>query len=108
MKAKNKQLPKIVKYFEEDRKIFVKKYFKKDIEDINEYKIYKFILLSNRNVSGLNIDDISIRDIYSLERILEEGYLEIGQLSEGEGEKKIVNNEKYTIGKTKNFLKKVI
>lgn len=94
MKAKDKQLPKIVKYFEEDRNAFVRKYFKKDIEDIDEYKIYKFILLSNRNVSGLNIDDISIRDIYSLERILEEGYLEIGQLSEGEGEKKIVNNEK--------------
>ncbi|MDQ1341274.1 MAG: hypothetical protein QG567_2432, partial [Campylobacterota bacterium] len=94
MKAKNTQLPKVIKYFEDDKKAFIKKYFDKDIDNIDEYKVYKFILLSNRNVSGLNIDDIAIRDIYSLERILEAGFLEIGQLSDDEGKKEIINNEK--------------
>lgn len=94
MKARDKQLPKIIKYFEEDKRAFVKKYFGKDIEDIDEYQVYKFILLSNRNVSGLNINDIAIRDIYSLERILEAGFLEIGQLSDDKGQKEIINSEK--------------
>jgi hypothetical protein len=47
-----------------------------------------------RNVSGLNIDDVAIRDIYSLERILEAGFFEIGQLSDDEEKKEIINNEK--------------
>ena len=55
IKAKDVQLPKIIRYFEEDKKAFIKKYFAQEIEDIDEYKIYKFILLSNRNISGLNI-----------------------------------------------------
>ncbi|MCT7566894.1 hypothetical protein N5T96_11215 [Aliarcobacter butzleri] len=93
MKAKDVQLPKIIKYFEEDKKAFIKKYFNKEIEDIGEYKIYKFILLSNRNISGLNIDDIAIRDIYSLERILDIGFLEIGKISD-EDKNKIIINEK--------------
>lgn len=93
MKAKNIQLPKVIKYFEDDKKGFIKKYFEKDIENIDEYKIHKIILLSNRNVSGLNIDDIAIRDIYSLERILEAGYMEIGKLSES-NKKKLIDNEK--------------
>jgi hypothetical protein len=105
MKAKNIQLPRVIKYFEDDKKAFVKKYFDKDIKNINEYTVYKFILLSNRNVSGLNIDDIAIRDIYSLERILETGYLEIGQLSDGEGEKEIVNYEKIYYWENKKSFK---
>ncbi len=104
IKAKDIQLPKIIRYFEDDKKTFVKKYFDKDIDDMNEYKVYKFILLSNRNVSGLNIDDIAIRDIYSLERILEAGFLEIGQLSSGEEKKEIINNEKiYYWGNKESF-----
>ena len=93
MKAKDIQLPKIIGYFEEDKKAFIKKYFAQEIEDIDEYKIYKFILLSNRNISGLNIDDIAIRDIYSLERILDIGFLEIGKISD-EDKNKIIINEK--------------
>lgn len=101
MKAKNIQLPKVIKYFEADKKAFVKKYFNKDMEDIDGYKIYKFILLSNRNVSGLNIDDVAVRDIYSLERILDAGFLEIGQLSEDKEKKEIINNEKIYYWKNK-------
>lgn len=92
-KAKDIQLPKIIRYFEEDKKAFIKKYFAQEIKDIDEYKIYKFILLSNRNISGLNIGDIAIRDIYSLERILDIGFLEIGKISD-EDENKIIINEK--------------
>ena len=93
MKAKDIQLPKIIRYFEEDKKAFIKKYFAQEIENIDEYKIYKFILLSNRNISGLNIDDMAIRDIYSLERVLNIGFLEIGKISD-EDKNKIIINEK--------------
>ena len=95
MKAKDIQLPKIIGYFEEDKKAFIKKYFAQEIEDIDEYKIYKFILLSNRNISGLNIDDIAIRDIYSLERILDIGFLEIGKISDEDKNKIIVSEKIY-------------
>lgn len=95
MKAKDIQLPKIIEYFEEDKKAFIKKYFNKEIENIDEYKIYKFILLSNRNISGLNIDDIAIRDIYSLERILDIGFLEIGKISDEDKNKIIINEKVY-------------
>jgi hypothetical protein len=101
MKATKIQLPKVIKYLEEDTKAIVKKYFNKDMEGIDGYKIYKFILLSNRNVSGLNIDDVAVRDIYSLERILEAGFLEIGQLSDDEEKKEIINNEKIYYWKNK-------
>ena len=95
MKAKDIQLPKIIGYFEEDKKAFIKKYFAQEIEDIDEYKIYKFILLSNRNISGLNIDDIAIRDIYSLESILDIGFLEIGKISDEDKDKIIVSDKIY-------------
>ena len=95
MKAKDIQLPKIIGYFEEDKKAFIKKYFAQEIEDIDEYKIYKFILLSNRNISGLNIDDIAIRDIYSLESILDIGFLEIGKISDEDKNKIIVSEKIY-------------
>lgn len=103
MKAKDIQLPKIIGYFEEDKRAFIKKYFAQEIEDIDEYKIYKFILLSNRNISGLNIDDIAIRDIYSLERILDIGFLEIGKISEDEDKNKIIINEKIYYWKNEEY-----
>jgi len=81
IKATYEQLPKAINYFNQDRNAFIKKYFHKEIENIKDYKIYKIVLLSNRNVSGLNIEDIAIRDIYSLERVLLKGYASMGFVS---------------------------
>lgn len=81
IKASKEQLPKAVNYFNEDRNTFIKKYFNKKIIDIDDFTIYQVVMLSNRNVSGLNIDGVAIRDIYSLERILEIGYAQQGYIS---------------------------
>lgn len=81
IKASKEQLPKAVNYFNEDRNVFIKKYFNKEIIDIDDFTIHQVVMLSNRNVSGLNIDNIAIRDIYSLERILEVGYAQQGYIS---------------------------
>lgn len=81
IKASKEQLPKAVNYFNEDRNAFIKKYFNKEIIDIDDFTIHQVVMLSNRNVSGLNIDNIAIRDIYSLERILELGYAQKGYIS---------------------------
>ncbi len=78
MKASQIQLPRVVNYFNEDRKKFIKTNFKIEIENIDEYNVYKLIILSNRNLSGLNIDDVSVRDIFSLEKTLESGTIEMG------------------------------
>jgi len=78
MKASQVQLPRAVNYFNEDRARFIKDNFKKEIQNIEEYSVYKLIILSNRNLSGLNIDDIAIRDIFSLEKTLESGVIEMG------------------------------
>lgn len=87
IKASKEQLPKAVDYFDEDRNAFMKKYFNKNIEDISNYKIFQVVMLSNRNVSGLNIDEVAIRDVYSLERILEVGYAQQGYFSKNKNEK---------------------
>ncbi|CUV65309.1 conserved hypothetical protein [Sulfurovum sp. enrichment culture clone C5] len=81
IKASKEQLPKAVNYFNENRNAFIKKYFNKDIIDVDDFAIHQVVILSNRNVSGLNIDDVAIRDIYSLERILEVGYTQQGYIS---------------------------
>jgi Holliday junction resolvase-like predicted endonuclease len=81
MKATKEQLPKAINYFNENRKLFIKKYFKKTIDNIEDFNIYKMIILSNRNVSGLNIDDVAIRDTYSLDRTLLVGYGNMGYVS---------------------------
>lgn len=81
MYASKEQLPKAVNYFNENRTLFIQKHFKTTIENIDNFNIQKIVLLSNRNVSGLNIDDIAIRDIYSLERILDVGYSSMGFVS---------------------------
>ncbi len=81
MKATKEQLPKAINYFNEDRKSFIKKYFKKSIDNIEDFNIYKMVILSNRNVSGLNIDDVAIRDTYSLYRTLLVGYGNMGYIS---------------------------
>lgn len=78
MKASKEQLPKAVNYFNENRTLFTQRHFKQTIDHIESFNIYKIVLLSNRNVSGLNIDDVAIRDIYSLERILDIGYGTMG------------------------------
>lgn len=78
MKASQIQLPRAVNYFNENRKNFIKTNFKTEIENIDEYNIHKLIILSNRNLSGLNIDDVSVRDIFSLEKTLESGTIEMG------------------------------
>lgn len=81
IKASKIQLPKAVNYFNEDRNAFIKKYFNKKIIDINNFTVYKVVMLSNRNVSGLDINGVAIRDIYSLERILKVGYVQKGYIS---------------------------
>ncbi|OHD98339.1 MAG: hypothetical protein A3K14_03590 [Sulfurimonas sp. RIFCSPLOWO2_12_FULL_36_74] len=81
LKAYKEQLPKAVNYFNEDRNSFIKKYFNKKIADIDNFNIHQVVMLSNRNASGLNIDDVAIRDIYSLERILKIGYAQQGYMS---------------------------
>ncbi|MGE4511192.1 MAG: NERD domain-containing protein [Sulfurimonadaceae bacterium] len=81
IKASQEQLPKAVNYFNENRHAFIKKYFNQHIVDIDDFIIHKVVMLSNRNVSGLNIDGVAIRDIYSLERILEIGYAQQGYIS---------------------------
>lgn len=81
LKAYKEQLPKAVNYFNEDRNFFIEKYFNKKIADIDNFNIHQVVMLSNRNASGLNIDDVAIRDIYSLERILKIGYAQQGYIS---------------------------
>lgn len=81
LKAYKEQLPKAVNYFNEDRNFFIEKYFNKKIADIDNFNIHQVVMLSNRNASGLNIDDVAIRDIYSLERILKVGYAQQGYIS---------------------------
>lgn len=81
IKASKEQLPKAISYFNENKALFVQKHFNKTVEHIEEFDIHKIVILSNRNLSGLNIEDIAIRDIYSLERILEVGYSTIGYMS---------------------------
>lgn len=87
IKASKEQLPKAVDYFNLDRNAFIKRYFNKNIEDISNYNIFQVVMLSNRNVSGLNIDEVAIRDVYSLERILEVGYSQKGYVSKNNDEK---------------------
>lgn len=81
MKASQKQLPKAINYFNNDRVGFVKKYFNETITNLDDITIHKIVMLSNRNLAGLNFDDIAVRDIYSLERILETGSVNIGYAS---------------------------
>jgi len=81
MKASQVQLPRAVNYFNEDRKRFIKTNFKKEVQNIEEYSVHKLVILSNRNLSGLNIDDVAIRDIFSLEKTLESGVIEMGIIS---------------------------
>lgn len=68
-----KQLKQSEQYFNHDRSTFVKKHLNIDIPDIEEYKLHKIVILSNKNLSGLNIEDIAIRDIYSLEKLIHDG-----------------------------------
>ncbi len=81
IKASKEQLPKAVNYFNENRTLFTQRHFKQTVDNIESFNIYKIVLLSNRNVSGLNIDDVAIRDIYSLERILDIGHSTMGYAS---------------------------
>lgn len=71
-KAKE-QLESAKKYFDEDKKSFLNKHLKCNVNEIEKYKVYKIIVLSNRNVAGLNFEDIAVRDIYSLTRLINIG-----------------------------------
>ncbi len=71
-KAKD-QLELAEKYFEENKKLFINKHLKCNTQEIEKYKIYKIIILSNRNMSGLNFENIAVRDIYSLTRLIDIG-----------------------------------
>lgn len=72
LKAKS-QLEQAEKYFNNDRNLFLSKHFKIDIDDISRYDLHKIIILSNRNISGLNFENIAVRDIYSLDRLIMSG-----------------------------------
>jgi hypothetical protein len=72
LKAKS-QLEQVEKYFNYDRNLFLSKHFKINIDDISHYKLHKIIILSNRNISGLNFENIAVRDIYSLDRLIMSG-----------------------------------
>ncbi|MCG3660091.1 NERD domain-containing protein [Aliarcobacter butzleri] len=71
-KAK-KQLEFAEEYFNEDKKLFLQKHLRCNINEMEDYKVFKIIVLANRNVSGLNIEDIAIRDIFSLTRLIDIG-----------------------------------
>lgn len=81
MKASQEQLPRAVDYFNTNRKKFIQSHFSKEIKNIDEYKVHQIIILSNRNLSGLNIEDVAVRDIFSIEKTIEVGFIEMGQTS---------------------------
>jgi hypothetical protein len=107
MKAAKEQLPKAVSYFNENRTLFIQKHFKTTIENIDNFNIHKIVLLSNRNVSGLNIDDVAIRDIYSLERILEVGHISMGFMSSNDSVSFEENSQKIHFWENKSFFQEI-
>ena len=74
-------------YFNMDRKGFLKKHLKIEIENIEEYVVHKVVIMSNRNISGLNYKGISFRDIYSLDKLLDDGVLKEYTRVPGESKK---------------------
>jgi len=107
MKAAKEQLPKAVSYFSENRTLFIQKYFNKTIDNIENFNTHKIVLLSNRNVSGLNIDDVAIRDIYSLERILEVGHSSMGFMSSNDSVSFEENAQKIHFWENKSFFQEI-
>jgi hypothetical protein len=107
IKASKEQLPKAVNYFNENRTLFIQKHFNKSIDDVESFNIYKIVLLSNRNVSGLNIDDVAIRDIYSLERILDIGYSTMGYASNKDNSPFEENAEKIHFWENKSSFQEI-
>lgn len=80
-KASEIQLPKAVSFFNENRTKFIKQYFNETLDNPNNIQVHKIVILSNRNLSGLNYKDTAIRDVYSLDRILSIGHSNIGYMS---------------------------
>ncbi|ADV46038.1 nuclease-related domain-containing protein [Nitratifractor salsuginis] len=74
-------------YFNMDRKGFLKKHLKIEIDNIEEYVVHKVVIMSNRNISGLNYKGISFRDIYSLDKLLDDGVLKEYTRVPGESKK---------------------
>jgi len=71
-----KQLEQSKEYFNKDRNGFLKKHLNISLDDIESYQLVQAILFSNRIFSGLDYNGTAIRDIYSLQHLLEIGYIE--------------------------------
>lgn len=71
------QLQRAEEYFNSDRNAFIHTHFNISVEDIEGFALHKVIMLSNRNCSGINHQDIAVRDIYSLDKLLESGYINV-------------------------------
>ncbi|MGE4444992.1 MAG: NERD domain-containing protein [Candidatus Altimarinota bacterium] len=101
-----KQLNDGVVYFENNKKNFIKNHFPNlNIEDINEYKIVKVLMMSTRNLSGLHYGDIVVRDFYSLRQTIEEGKIPINTIgSNNDIEKTYRSLWKKTIFSEEDFL----
>ncbi|MCT7910524.1 NERD domain-containing protein [Arcobacter lacus] len=80
-KAKS-QLEQVERCFNTDRNKFLKKYCNLNISGIEEYSLYKIIILSNKNISGLNFSNIAVRDIYSLDRLIINGVINTLSINE--------------------------
>lgn len=76
------QLEQVEKCFNIDRNKFLKKYCNLNISNIEEYSLYKIIILSNKNISGLNFNNIAVRDIYSLDRLILNGVINTLSMNE--------------------------
>lgn len=73
MKKAIEQLTQAEKYFNHDRLTFINNHIKKPIANVNEYTVHKIVFFSNSNLSGLNYENIAIRDITSLSLLAHEG-----------------------------------
>ncbi len=67
------QLNQAEEYFNNDKNRFLKRHIKDGFNDINDYKIYKVIIMSNPNLSGLIYENVAVRDIISLDRLINKG-----------------------------------
>lgn len=81
------QVEQSEKYFNLNRVGFLQKHLHLKIEDIEEYTLHKVVIKSNRNIAGLNYRGIAFRDIYSLDKLLGDGYIKEYSQVPGENQK---------------------